>query len=432
MSNRFQPAPSATQLTVEPRRHFLRAAGSSLAGLAAAAVPGHAAVAAAADTSPVPFSRISAPSERAENGKPQPLAPDQRIGFAIVGLGRLAVEELLPAFGASRLARPTALVSGDRAKALALAARYGIDERSVYDYAGFDRIADNPAVQVVYIVLPNALHAEFTVRAARAGKHVLCEKPMSNTVAEAQQMIEACRSAGKKLMVAYRSQYEPMDRLIVKWAREGRLGALREFTAFNGQNQGDPSQWRLKKALAGGGSLPDIGLYCLNAARFMSGEEPAEVFGHVFSTPGDARFREVEETCHFTLRFPSGLVAQCGSSYSTHESKFLRLSGALGWAELNPAFSYTGIKLRLGTVAEGKNIVTEPAVDHGNQFTHEIDHMARCVAEGIEPHSGGAEGLQDMRIMEAIYRSAASGRSVRMEPPAQPTRGPEPNPIDVS
>ena len=415
---------------VAARRLFLRAAGGSLAAGWAAASP-HAA-AAALDTGRIAFPPITGSTERPEKGKPLPLPREQRVGFAIVGLGRLAVEELLPAFGPSRLARPVALVSGDRAKAHALAQRHGIEERSVYDYANFDRIADDPAVQVVYIVLPNSMHAEFTLRAAKAGKHVLCEKPMSNTVAEARQMIDACRAAGRKLMVAYRSQYEPMDRQIVSWVREGRLGALREFTAFNGQLQGDPKQWRLKKALAGGGALPDIGLYCLNAARFMSGEEPVEVIGHTYATPGDARFREVEETANFTLRFPGGLIAQCGSSYGTHESKFLRLSGSLGWAEMNPAFQYDGLKLRLGTVEAGRNTVTEPSIEAGNQFTHEIDHMARCVIEGTEPHTPGEEGLQDMRVMEAIYRSAETGRSVRLDPLARPTRGPEPNPIDLA
>ena len=422
------PTPIATNPCA--RRHFLRAAGSGLAAGLGAIAPS--AQAAPSDTGAIALPRISAPTERKEDPKPLSLPPSQRVGFAIVGLGRLSVEELLPAFAETRLARPVALVSGDRAKAITLAGRYGIDEKSVYDYAGFDRIADNPAIQVVYVVLPNSMHAEYTVRAARAGKHVLCEKPMANTVAEARQMIDACRAASRKLMIAYRSQYEPMDREIVKWVKEGRLGTLREFTAMNGQNQGDPAQWRLKRALAGGGSLPDVGVYCLNAARFMSGEEPIEVMGHVFSTPGDARFREVEETAHFTLRFPSGLVAQCGTSYSTHESKFLRLSGSLGWAEMNPAFSYTGLKLRLGTVAEGRNVVTEPNIDSGDQFAREIDHMARCVLDDVVPHTPGEEGLQDQRLMEAIYRSAETGRTVRIEPPARPTRGPEPNKIDVT
>jgi predicted dehydrogenase len=222
-----------------------------------------------------------------------------------------------------------------------------------------------------------------------------------------------------------------MDRFIVRLVKEGKLGTLREFTAFNGQLQGDPAQWRLKRAMAGGGSLPDVGIYCLNAARFLSGEEPVEVHGTTFSTPNDPRFREVDETAHFSLRFPSGLVAQCGSSYGTHESKFLRLSGSLGWAEMDPAFSYSGLRLRVGSVVDGKNVVAEPAIESGDQFAHEIDHMSRCVLDDLVPHTPGEEGLQDMRIVEAIYASAQSGRRIALDAPAQATRGPEPAPVDA-
>ena len=411
------------------RRGFLQAAGSSLAaGLAASAGP---AQAAPIDSGSIDFPPIDAPTEPREKPRKLPLPAERRVGFAIVGLGRLSVEELLPAFARSRLARPVALVSGDRAKATTLAARYGLDPGSIYDYAGYDRLADNPAVQVIYIVLPNSMHAEFTVRGARAGKHILCEKPMANSVAECRQMIDACRAARKKLMIAYRSQYEPMDRAIVKMARSGALGSLREFTAFNGQNQGDPSHWRLKRALAGGGSLPDVGIYCTNAARFLSGEEPVEVTGHTFADPADPRFREVEDSAHVTLRFPSGFTAQCGSSYSSHESKFLRLSGSLGWAELNPAFTYSGLKLRTGLIVDGRSVVSEPKIESGDQFAREIDHMARCVLDDVQPHTPGEEGLQDIRLLEAIYASAQSGRTIKLAAPPQPTRGPEPSADDV-
>ena len=163
----------------------------------------------------------------------------------------------------------------------------------------------------------------------------------------------------------------------------------------------------------------------------MSGEEPVEVTGHVYSTPNDPRFREVEETAHALLRFPSGLVAQCASSYGTHESKFLRLSGSLGWAELDPAFSYTGLTLRTGSVVDGRNVTSEPDIESGDQFAREIDHMARCVIDGVVPHTPGEEGLQDMRILEAIYDSARTGRTVRLDAPTRPTRGPEPHVDDV-
>jgi predicted dehydrogenase len=403
----------------QDRRNFIRMVGAGAAGIASAA---HAAT----DPGRIVFPPISAPSEAPEKPKPLPLPDAQKVGFALVGLGRLTMNQLLPAFAKTRFAKPVALVSGDRAKALKVAAQYGIAERSVYDYGNFDRIADNPDVKVVDIVLPNSLHAEYTVRAARAGKHVLCEKPMAVSVAECRQMIDACNKAHVKLMVAYRSQYEPLDRSIAKQLREGRFGAIKAFSAFNGQNQGDPGQWRLKRALAGGGALPDIGLYCLNAARFLSGEEPSEVIGRTFSTPGDPRFAEVEESVHFLLQFPSGWVADCGASYATHRSQFLRLHGEKAWAELDPAFAYTGLKLRIGSVTDEHNAVLEPDADAVDQFAREIDHMARCVLDDVRPHTPGEEGLQDHRVMEAIYTSARTGRAVKLDPPVASTRGPAP------
>jgi predicted dehydrogenase len=407
--------------TLRHRRSFIRMVGASAAGVAAG-------VRAATDPGAIAFTPISAPSEAPEKPKPLPIPDGQKVGFALVGLGRLTMNQLMPAFGKSRFAKPTALVSGDRAKALKVAAQFGIDERSVYDYKNFDRIADNPNVKVVYIVLPNSMHAEYTVRAAKAGKHVLCEKPMAISVAECRQMIDACRNAQVKLMIAYRSQYEPLDMTIVKHLREGRFGAIKGFTAYNGQNQGDPSQWRLKRAMAGGGPLPDVGIYCLNAARFLSGEEPTEVIGRTYATPGDVRFKDVEESVQFLLQFPSGWVADCGASYSTHKSQLLRLHGEKAWAELNPAFAYTGLHLRIGSVEREMNLVTEPDVEAADQFARELDHMARCVIDGSTPHTPGEEGLQDQRIVEAIYESARTGRAVKLTPPPGPTRGPDLSP----
>jgi predicted dehydrogenase len=196
----------------------------------------------------------------------------------------------LPALLHRKYSRPAALVSGDRAKALKVARQYGIADADVLNYQSFERLADNPHVQVVYIVLPNGMHKEYTLRAAKIGKHVLCEKPMATSVADCEAMIDACRRAGRKLMIAYRSQYEPMDRMISKMVREKKLGPLREFVAGNSQNVGDPAQWRLNKALAGGGALPDIGLYCLNAVRFLSGEEPLDVIASMHKPDGDPRF----------------------------------------------------------------------------------------------------------------------------------------------
>ena len=196
--------------------------------------------------------------------------PAKRLGVAVVGLGHFALEQILPGFGQAKSVRLTALVSGHREKALAVAAQHGVPGNSVYDYAAFDTIRDNPAVDIVYVVLPNAMHEEFVLRAARAGKHVLCEKPMAATVAEAERMVAGCAAAKVRLMVAYRMQYEATQRAAIAMARGGEIGALRLMQAVNGQND-VPGQWRQVKALAGGGSLPDVGIYCFNAARFLTG-----------------------------------------------------------------------------------------------------------------------------------------------------------------
>jgi len=407
-----------------PRRDFLRYVGT-MAALSAPALQ-----AAASEKNRVSFPPIFDKSEKPEKTEPPGDAWDERVGVAVVGLGRIAIDEMLPAFQQSKHAKVVALVTGDRDKGLRVARQYNIPESAVLDYKDVDKLAQMADVRSVYIALPNNLHVEFTVRAARAGKHVLCEKPMANSVAECRQMIDACRKAGRQLMIAYRSQYEALDRTLLKMIREKKLGALKEFNSVNSQNMGDPQHWRLKKAMAGGGALPDIGIYCINAARFLSGEEPSEVFGSIWSTPGDARFREVEESCQFVLRFPSGFAATCSTSYSAHKSQMFRVNGFEAWAEMDPGYAYHGNKLRITRVVDGKDQTSEIPADKKNQFTLMIDHFASCIQQNRDVHTPGEEGLQDGRIMEAIYESARSGRVVKLKAPAGKTRGPEPDSVD--
>ena len=410
------------------RRRFIQGAG----GLLAAAGLSPLALAQQQTQAPNGQDYVQLPpihnTETEPSGKaPGPFEPaDERIGFAIVGLGRLSIEQILPAFGKSKLCKPVALVSGDAAKAGKIAGQYGIKSSSIYSYANYDTIAQNPEVKVIYIVLPNSMHLEYTLRGAKAGKHILSEKPMAVSSAECEKMISACKSANVKLMIAYRQQYEPMNREIVKMVKSGKLGDLRSFIATNAQNEGDPTQWRLKRALAGGGCLPDVGVYCLNAARFWSGEEPVEVTGQLFQPKNDPRFAEVEATCQFTLRFPSGLLAVCNSGYAAHSTQLARLEGSQSWAELSPSFAYNGLKLRSNKLIEGHDVVMEPTIEAKDQFALEMDHMAECVMKNRQPHTPGEEGLQDQRLMEAIYESARTGRAVKVQPPATPTRGPEP------
>ena len=401
----------------------------------AAAVAGTAAGQQTTDGKPnqqddVQLSQIHAATEQPER-VPGPMeAEDQRTGYAIVGLGRLTLGEILPAMGKSKYSKPVALVSGDREKALKIAAQYGIKSSSIYDYQTYDQLAQNPEVKAIYIVLPNSMHAEFVVRGAKAGKHILCEKPMATSVKDCERMIAACKAANVKLMIAYRSQYEPYDRAMIKMIRAGKFGKLKQFVASNSQNQGDPTQWRLKKALAGGGCMPDVGVYCLNAARFLSGEEPYEVQASTVQPKDDPRFAEVEASCQVIAKFPSGFTATFNSAYNAHKSQFLRIEGTEAYAELNPAFAYHGIKMKYSlydtNVEPAMEISHEPALEEKDQFAAEMDHFSLCVQKDLAPHTPGEEGLQDQRITDAIYESARTGRSVKIAPPAGPTRGPEP------
>jgi len=422
-----------------PRRTVLAGAGMGLAmvsakAVAAPAVSGPAPInEGSAQGGRIAFAAIHAETERPDAGPPNQDPPSRRVGFAIMGLGRLALENILPAFAQCKHARPVALVSGDPEKMRIVAAQYGIAPTACYDYESFDRIRDDAAVEAVYVVLPNALHHDAVIRAARAGKHVLCEKPMATSPGEARSMVDGCAKAGKILMIAYRCQYEIYNVDLSKRARAGEFGDVQLIDAINTQNQGDPAQWRQKKALAGGGSLPDVGLYCLNTARALLGEEPVEVSAMIHSPAGDPRFAEVEASVSFTLRFPSGVIANCATSYAAHEHRNMRVIGSKGVGEVENAFGYEGQALRVFRRDGKAETNSQVSLGQKNQFSLEIDHMAQCVRTGTKPRTPGEEGLQDQTIMAAIYESARSGRPVKLAAPAQTDafRGPIPKSGDV-
>ncbi len=200
---------------------------------------------------------------------------DRKIGYCIIGLGRISMGHFMPAVLETQTSQITGLVSGHRDKALRMAAQYKVPESSIYSYEEFDKVRDNPAIDAVYVALPNSMHAEYTIRAARAGKHVLCEKPMATSVSDSKDMIQACRQANKKLMIAYRCQYEPTNLRAIQLIRDGRLGKVQAIETANGFKE-RLGEWRLNKKLAGGGPLMDMGIYSLNACRYLTGEEPAE------------------------------------------------------------------------------------------------------------------------------------------------------------
>jgi Predicted dehydrogenases and related proteins len=339
-----------------------------------------------------------------------PDPPGTKLGWAIAGLGSLSINQILPAFAKCEKSKVVAFVSGHADKAKKLAQRYGVESKNIYNYENYDALKNNPEVDVIYIVLPNGMHAEYTVRGLQAGKHVLTEKPMANTPDECRQMIDAARKADRKLMVAYRCRYEPHNQEAIRIARSKELGPTQMILADAGFPIGDPTQWRLNKKMAGGGSLMDIGIYALNACRYLTGEEPKEVNAMIYSTPGDERFREVEEHVSFQLRFPSGVLANCTSSYGYFHQSHYRVVGTNARLCMDPATWYSGLRLWI----EHDNVIEQldlPEVDH---FAAEMDHMSDCVQKNRQPLTPGEEGLRDLTVMQGIYESARSQKTVML------------------
>lgn len=336
--------------------------------------------------------------------------PKRKLGYAIVGLGSYATRQIMPRLKECEHAKLVALVSGTPEKLERFGSEYGIPKTHRYSYAEYDRIRDNPDIDIVYVVLPNALHAEYSIRASQAGKHVLCEKPMAVSVAECQAMIAAAKKAGKKLMIGYRSRFQAHNLRAIELVRSGFVGKPRLITSEHGFTI-SPNQWRLDRPLSGGGSMMDIGIYSLNAARYLAGEEPIEVSAMESTDKADPRFRTVEDRIDWQMRFPSGALAACVSSYSSNHNAY-RVTGTEGWVGLEPATAYEG--QQMWTRTKGKTEQVTLPVPAKNQFVGQLDHMAECVLTGREPIVAGEEGLRDMRLIEAIYRSAREGRAVKL------------------
>ena len=332
-------------------------------------------------------------------------SPARKLGVAVVGLGSLTHSHILPALRKTKHCRLAALVSGSADGLKAMAAKHGLPATSCYRYEDFDRIADQPDVDLVFIVLPNSQHAEFTLRAARAGKHVLCEKPMATSVAECRVMIAGCEKAGVQLAIAYRCQFEPHHREAIRLVREKVFGEIKFIEASFGFRIGDPQQWRLRKDLAGGGALMDVGIYVIQAARYLTGEEPNWLFATEAKTD-PVKFREVDETLCWQMKFPGGVIASCSTNYVVDGIDRCWVGAERGWFELNPAFNYNRIA---GRTSAGK--MRLPQTDH---FVPQLDDFAQCIRAGRQSIVSGEEGLKDMKVVEAIYQSIARGKPVTL------------------
>jgi predicted dehydrogenase len=334
----------------------------------------------------------------------------KQIRYAVVGLGHIAQVAVLPAFAnARRNSKLAALVSGDPVKLETLSAQYGVEKTCSYE--SYDALLASGDIDAVYIALPNSMHCDYAVRAARAGIHVLCEKPMALDEDECERMASAARQGGKnasavKLMVGYRLHFERASLEAIEVARSGRIGEPRQFSSTFTM-QVVPDNIRVKSAL-GGGVLYDIGVYCINAARSLFGEEPLEVRAIAAGTLGD-----VEESVAALLRFPGDRLASFVCSFGSADVSQYRVVGTKGDLMVEPAYEYA-MPLRHRLTIGGDS--RERRFAKRDQFAPELLYFSDCVLQGREPEPGAAEGLADVRVIRALYRSAESGQAVALQP----------------
>jgi glucose-fructose oxidoreductase len=338
------------------------------------------------------------------------------VRYAVIGLGHIAQAAVLPAFDhAHRNSRLAALVSDDATKRRKLSRKYGVPAVA---YESYDELLASGDIDAVYIALPNHLHCDYAERAARAGVHVLCEKPLAVTESECERMIHAAADADVRLMTAYRLHFEPATLEAVKLARLGRLGVLRCFTStFTMQVK----RGNVRLHPVGGGPLYDIGIYCVNAARMLFGAEPTRVFAAPMHGDGDARFRQVEESVAATLWFPDDRIATFTCSFGASDVSSYRLVGTKGDLVVEPAYEYQeGLAHRLTRNGRTRAKRFAPR----DQFAPELLHFSDCVQKHREPGPGGIEGLIDVQIIEALRESMRSGKPVEVataQPPSRPS-----------
>jgi len=344
----------------------------------------------AAGASALPFTHSLASS----------LSQDKKLGVALVGLGGYSRGQLGPALQETENCYLAGVVTGTTEKEKIWADKYGIPEKNIYNYETYNQIADNDDIDIIYVVLPNSMHAEYTIRAAEAGKHVICEKPMAMNVEECRQMMDACEKAGVKLSIGYRLHYEPYNQKVMEIAKENTMGKINFVRCGAGYRMGDNwDQWRLQKDLAGTGALGNMGVYAIQAAIYAVGENPLYVRAQEFKTM-PKKFDETDETVTFQFEFPSGVVANCETSHNA-SMNYLYVSANDGWIELDPYSQYGGLK---GKTNEGP--LDFPQV---NQQARQMDDFAACVINDTPTPVPGEMGLRDIQIIDGILASIESG-----------------------
>jgi len=330
----------------------------------------------------------------------------------VVGLGSISQMAVLPAFAHSKKAKLIAVVSGDKKKAKMLAEQFKASH--AYEYSEFAECLKDPQVNAVYIATPPGEHEKYAVAAAKAGKHVLCEKPLSATVQQARNMVAACRRNKVQFMTAYRKYFEPSSVTLKKMITQGELGRIDIIHTHFAERRpfGDNSPaWLFSKQLCGGGPLTDLGVYCVNTCRWLVAEDP--IAASAVSWVRDRRrYKEVEEGVAFRLDFPSGLVLQGTAAYSAVFSSFVHVHGEKGWAELGPAFAFEEERRLIGKVG-GKWF--EKTFKPMDEFVVEIDYFADCILKQRKPEPDGEQGMRDIVIIQSIYEAVKKGRPVKIK-----------------
>jgi glucose-fructose oxidoreductase len=345
----------------------------------------------------------SANSQRPAAGR------DGKVRYAVVGLGYISQVALLPAFAHAREnSELTALVSSDNEKLQELGKQYGV--KRLYSYEQYEECLRSGEVDAVYIGLPNTMHRDYTVRAARAGAHVLCEKPMAMTEEDCEVMIAEAKDNEVKLMIAYRLHFEEANLKAIELVQSGTLGEVRLFNSTFTQEV-EPGNIRVRKE-TGGGTLYDIGIYCINAARYLFQAEPTEVLA-VAANNGEERFREIEEMTSSILRFPGDRLAAFTCSFSTAPVSSYRAVGSKGDLRVDPAYDFVG-ELKHYLTIDGET--KETRFRKRDQFAPQLLYFSKCVLQGEAPEPSGEEGLADIRVIRALYRSAQTRQPVHLAP----------------
>ncbi|MXV50035.1 Gfo/Idh/MocA family oxidoreductase [Pedobacter sp. HMF7647] len=326
---------------------------------------------------------------------------NKKLGIALIGLGGYAGGQLAPALQKTKNCYLAGIVTGTPSKEATWSQQYNIPQKNIYNYGNFDEIAKNKDIDIVYIVLPVSMHKEFTIRGAKAGKHVICEKPMALNAADCQLMIDACKKADRMLSIGYRLHFEPYNMEMMRLGQKQVFGKVQTIEAENGfVYGGDPNAWRLKKALSGGGALMDMGVYAIQGARYVTGEEPLYVTARQEKTKPEL-FKDVDETIFWKLEFPSGAVSNGKSSYNNNWGR-LEAKAQNGKFWLEPAYAYGG---QAGGTSKG-----EFNFPHIVQQAAQMDDFAQCVLNKKQTRVPGEEGMKDMKVVDAIYRSLQSGK----------------------